>query len=371
MRLLVARPPSMSEGVHNVAINWLNDDILLSIFNCYRLNENIVWNKRLGWCKLTHVCQRWRHLIHEFKSHLGMHMQCTNGTPIVDTLNHLPPLPLLVDYTNAMAEQDEFGVYHALRLHNRVREIYLDLPPSILHKCLVLMDRHFPMLDRLKIVVDKITTTAFPSNAFLASNLRYLGLFDIRHAEILQLLTRLLTSTVSLVTLTLKYIQIYIHPTLLVARLSSLPQLKELTIGFRISIPRPSAGSDFLGEEGTPMTLPNLKYFHFTGDTAYLESLVSHIRAPDLEFLDLDIPLFDPFTLPHLSHFLNIAVGSRFEPHTARVHFHRHEVCIFTTHSNLSSPDGFFLLRVKRYQLDRRIDAQLRSASRLSPRCAV
>jgi hypothetical protein len=48
---------------------------------------------------------------------LGMYIECTNGTPIVDTLDHLPPLPLLVDYKCntgvPITEQDESGIYIA------------------------------------------------------------------------------------------------------------------------------------------------------------------------------------------------------------------------------------------------------------------
>jgi len=253
-----------------------------------------------------------------------------------------------------MTEQDELGVYHVLRLHNRVREIYLNLPHSILHKCLVLMDGHFPILDRLNLVVDKIITTTFPSNAFLAPNLRHLVLSDISLPEGLQLLTRLITSTVSLVTLKLSGIQTFFHPTLLVACLSSLSQLEELFICLSISSPRPIAERELLREKGIPITLPNLKTFQFIGDTAYLESLVSRIRAPHLECLNLDIPLFNLFTLPHLSHFINIAVG--FKPHTARVHFGRYTVCILMTYDNSPWSDGGFLLRVRRYRLDLQIN---------------
>jgi hypothetical protein len=50
-----------------------------------------------------------------------------------------------------LTEQDELGIYHALRLHDRVRHIHLHLPPSILHKVLVLMDEHFPILEHLSL----------------------------------------------------------------------------------------------------------------------------------------------------------------------------------------------------------------------------
>ena len=198
--------PPTSERESNVprpAVYWLNDDILLGIFHCYRLDEMNGWNDRLGWRKLLHVCQRWRHLIYECSSHLGMYITCTNGAPIVDTLDHLPPLPLIVKYTSTTrrTEQDELGIYQALRLHGRIRLIGIDLPPSILHKALALMDENFPILEHLSLSYscsadsgDRLPLTL--PKAFLAPNLRNLTLSGISLPRRL----RLLTSTVSLVT---------------------------------------------------------------------------------------------------------------------------------------------------------------------------
>ena len=124
--------PGMRATIHPPT-PWVNDDMLLSIFDCYRLDEDNGWNARLGWCKLSHVCQRWRHLIYECAFYLGMHINCTNGSPIVDMLVHLPPLPLVVDYEHTrgdvtLTEQNELGTHHALRLHDRVYHIDLKLP---------------------------------------------------------------------------------------------------------------------------------------------------------------------------------------------------------------------------------------------------
>ena len=154
----LAPPPPTSEDARrfNVpypAIHRLNDDILLGIFDCYRLDEKNGWNVRLGWCKLSHVCQRWRHLIYEYSSYLDMQIECTTGAPIADTLDHLPPLPLIINYRSTIGrtEQDELAVCHALQLHGRVRHIELrvSLSPSILHKALALMDGNFPILEHL------------------------------------------------------------------------------------------------------------------------------------------------------------------------------------------------------------------------------
>ena len=156
-----------------------------------------------------------------------MHIECTNGAPIVDTLDHLPPLPLIVNYTSESesttrrAEQDELWLYHILRLHGRIRHIELDLSPSILYKVLALMNENFPILERLSL------SGPFSSDSghrlpltlpkgFLAPNLLHLTLFDISLPKRL----RVLTSTVSLVTLKLINIQTssYFRPRLLVAR---------------------------------------------------------------------------------------------------------------------------------------------------------
>ena len=320
----------------------LEDDILLGIFNCYRLGDENGWNVRLGWCKLSHVCRRWRHLIHSSVFHLSMHILCTNGSPIVDTLDHLPPLPLLIDYldrgdptltissfpwdeTRVVSGEDELGIYHALRLHDRVRHINLHVvSPSTLDKSLRLMDRPFPILEHLSLSLTGDVMTSLGDvmftlpGAFLAPTLRHLDLLGIRLPKRL----RLLSSTPSLVTLKLTNIQAsgYFHPRLLVVRLESLPQLEELSIGFSIPTPRPSSERLLLGKQGTPVMLYNLKSLTFRGVSAYLERLISLIRAPVLR--ELDITLFNQlaFTLPHLSHFVNITEHITF-PQIATINF--------------------------------------------------
>ncbi|KAI9457243.1 hypothetical protein BJY52DRAFT_1378399 [Lactarius psammicola] len=363
-------PPTSERPGYDVqlytTINELNDDILLGIFNYYRLDEENAWNVRLGWCKLFHVCQRWRHLIHESAFHLDMHILCTNGTPIVDTLDHLPPLPLFIDYWHinvGMREQDELGIYHALRLRGRIRRIDLHLPPSILHKFLMLMDEPFPILEHLSlsITADKITTLTLPKT-FLAPNLRHLAHLGIGIPKRL----RLFSSTVSLVILRLLDIRAtgYLSPRLLVARLRSLPQLEELSIGFSVPIPRPSAERELLSKQGPPVTLPNLKDLMFRGVSAYLECLVAQIRAP---LVVLHITLFNQiaFALPHLSHFTNRPEMLKLP--TARITFWRDAVYINTDHQSARGHKERFVLRVMCKQLDWQIDGAAQICSALMP----
>ncbi|KAH9033762.1 hypothetical protein EDB85DRAFT_1050880 [Lactarius pseudohatsudake] len=118
-------PPTFERPGYPVlytSVNTLDDDILLGIFSYYRLDGENAWNDRLGWCQLSHVCRRWRHLVHSSAFHLDMLILCTNGTRTVDTLDHLPTLPLSVVYldTNATTSgKDELGMYRALRLRDR------------------------------------------------------------------------------------------------------------------------------------------------------------------------------------------------------------------------------------------------------------
>ncbi|KAH8988280.1 hypothetical protein EDB86DRAFT_2049806 [Lactarius hatsudake] len=311
-------------------INTLNDDILLfGIFNYYRLDDENAWNVRLGWCKISHVCRRWRYLVYSSAFHLGMYILCTNGTRTVDTLDHLPGLPLFIDYQDIINRQDESAIHHALLLRDRIRHISLHLPPSILHKFLMLIDEPFSILEHLSLSsATKEDTSLVLPKTFLAPNLRHLSLLGIDLPKKL----RLLSSTFSLITLTLKITRAsdYFLPRLLVARLQSLPQLEELSVGFSLPIPRPSAERELLGKRLTPITLPNLKHLKFQGVSAYLECFVAQIRAPLLE--RLDITLFNQlaFVLPHLSNLINTTEA--FKLPTATVLF-GNEVSIITDHA--------------------------------------
>ena len=373
----VAPPPPTSErpGYHVLytTIKTLNDDILLCIFDNFRLDPMNSWNVRLGWRTLFHVCHSWRHFIYQSAFRLGMHILCTNGTPRADTLDHLPPLPLVVDYREdgtrrsklvTISREDELGIYLALRMRDRIRRIVLQLPPLILHKSLTLMDESFPTLEHLSLsfTFGEITALTLPKT-FLAPNLRHLTLHGIGLPKRL----RFLSSVVSLVSLELTNIGAfgYFLPRLLVARLQSHPQLEELSIGFSHPKPRPSAEMEMLSKQGTPAAFPSLKNLRFRGTSAYLECLITQIRAPLLERLDITLFNQIAFALPHLSHFTDITEGLKLP--TAKVFFGRDEVSVTTApHSTIIS-DSPFILRVRCKQLDWQIDCAAQICSALIP----
>ena len=258
---------------------------------------------------------------------------------MVNTLDHLPLLPLFVHYhyshhsAYTVLEQDEFKIYHTLRSHGRIRHMKLSLPPSILQKVLPLMKEYFPILEHLYLSSwfstdggHRLPLTL--PKTFLAPNLQHLTLIGIGLPKRL----RVLTSALSLVTLELRNIQTssYFRPRLLVARLGSLPLLEALTITFSIPIPRPSTERELLGENGAPITLPSLKTLRFKGIGAYMESFVAQIRVPLLE--QLSIRLFNQiaFVLPHLFYLINNT--EVFKLPSARIGFHNDEVGVSTFH---------------------------------------
>ena len=293
---------------------------------------------------------------------------------MVNMLDHLPPLPLFVDYrsTAGRTKQDELGIYQALRLHGRVRHIELILPPSILHKALGLMNENFPILEHLYLGLSSLFSPdgghslpplplALPK-AFLAPNLLHLTLPSISPLRRL----RFLTSTVSLVTLELRNIRTsgYFRPRLLVARLRSLPQLEELSLEFSIPIPRPSTERELLGENGAPITLPSLKILQFHGVGAYLESLVAQIRVPLLERLVITLFNQIAFVLPHFFYLINNT--KVFMLSGARVGFY-HDGVFVSSDPNHDLGRTPFTLRVRCKPLDWQIDCAVQICQGLIP----
>ena len=365
-------PPTSREPVYQVlytSINTLNDDALLIIFKHHRPADDERNGALRPWWSLARVCRRWRRLIYESALYLDAHIICTEGTPVVDKLSLLPPLPLVVNYRSRnIRARDELGISHVLRLRDRVRRIDIRLPPSNLRKLLVLMDEPFQILEHLHLAstTDQDTSLILPET-LLAPNLRHLTLLGIKLSTELSLLS----SAISLVTLTLENIRdsAYLLPELLITRLCAFRQLEELSIRFAIPLPHSGAESEFLDALETPTTLPRLKRLTFRGVGAYLESLAAQIRAPSLE--QLHVTLFDQgfFVLPHLSNFVNKAEGLQL-PIVAKIIFEQGGLTLTTDHRRwhqLRNESSGFSLRVICDVFDRHVDCAAQICNTLGP----
>ena len=325
----------MADETH---IHNLDDDSLLQIFSYYRQTfsyywpEEDNWNLRLKWRKLTHVCQRWRYLIFDSSSLLDMCLRLTNKSPSIDTLCHLPSLPLVIDYWHEswvgwdLTRKDEANIHLGLQRHGRVCRVAVQAPSSSLRIFLEPMNKPFPRLGDLSL---SSTTTEEPSlvlpETLRAPFLRSLALHGIGLPKGLSLLS----SMISLSTLTLSHIpdSFYFSPGCLVTQLRGLYCLEELSIGFAIPIPLPSSEGRLLPAPIPPVTLPALKRLTFQGVGVYLENLVAQINTPLLEQLSLTLFFELAFTLVNLAEFIHRT--KRFRCPTAQVIFNNEGASIY------------------------------------------
>jgi hypothetical protein len=307
----------------------LDDDSLLNLFRLYRpdfvdedeTNDDIVllggnWDRERWWYKLTQVCRRWRYLILDSATYLGLCLLCTYGTPVADMLAHSPPLPLIVNHFgldghNITVEVEE-GILLALQHRDRVRRIRLDMPVPNLQRLLLAMDGEFPMLENLVLMPpDKHDVGLVLPKAFQAPHVHHLILvnFDFPIGS------ALLTTGVGLVTLFLDYIfpSAYFRPNYFVERLTLMPQLEILGLSFHSPIPIREFKRQLLQ---TPVrahaTLPNLRWFDFRGVSAYLEAVLPHMTTPLLE--KLQVIFFNQLTvsIPCLLQFMSAAPNLKF-----------------------------------------------------------
>jgi hypothetical protein len=205
-------------------------------------------------------------------------------------LAHSPSLPLDFDYIEndtEIAAEDEEGAFLALKQYNRLRRVRMSAPVTSVQKLIVAMDDEYPILEYLIIgrpVEDESSICQFPET-LQAPNLRHLYL----HGFALPMGSRLLTTAVGLVTLSLSMVHTstYFHPNILLRWLSFMPQLKMLMVYFQFPIPNRDVERQLTHTPiaAAPITLPNLRNFDFGGVGTYLEALVHRITTPRLENL--------------------------------------------------------------------------------------
>ena len=337
-------------------IHDLDNDSLLQIFSCYRLEDQDKWYLRLSWRKLTHICRRWRYLIFDSSTHLDMYLRLTNGFPSLNRLRHLPPLPMVIDYSvkpSTFALKDEDNILAGLRQNGRVHRLALHAPSSRLQKWLTALDKPFPRLGDLSL----LSTTTEETNLVLpetlnAPFLHHLSLQGIGLSKGLSSLSSMIT----LSTISLTHIRdsCYFSPGHLVTQLRDLLLLEELSIGFANPIPLPSSEAELLPAPIPPVTLPNLGRLTFRGVGVYLDNLVAQINTPLLEQLSLTLFFELAFTLVNLAEFIRRTegVGCR----VARVIFDKDSASIFTGHSEQWST-GKLSLRVNCESLDWQVDS--------------
>jgi F-box-like len=308
-----------------VTIDTLPDVALLEIFDFYMYEEQIE-----AWYALVHVCRQWRKVVFGSPRRLNLRLYCRGGTPVQETLDVWPPLPIVIMVYGDEA-WDEADIVAALERTDRVCGI--DLWPGYVpnwrfEKLFAAMQQPFPALTRLQLHCEARDETApVLSNSFLggsAPQLQSLILGGIPYPG----LPKLLRSAIHLVTLELSHIPHsgYFSPEAMVIGLSVLTRLEKLVFGFD----SPQCSPDRKRRHTPPPTrtlLPVLTTFHFKGVGEYLEDLVARIDAPLLDDFEITFLHQLVFDTPQLTQF--ISRTPRFNAYDgARVVFSELEVSI-------------------------------------------
>jgi hypothetical protein len=304
-------------------IDILPDDVLLVIFDFYVTVDGYQITKRAieAWQSLVHVCRRWRCLVFGSSHRLNLELICTPGTPVRESLDVWPALPLSVEGTIFPSTPVD-NIVAALGHRDRVCRIHLHGVSRSLQwdKVLAAMQVPFPALTRLQVLLrcdNNETAPAIP-NTFLGGSaplLRHFTLDGIPFPGI----TNLLLSATHLVNLYLDDIPLsgYISPEAMVNCLSVMTSLESLSLSFDFLYSQPR-------RHPPPMTrsiLPGLTTFCFKGASEYLDDLVARIDAPRLHHLFITFRLGQMnFDTPH-AHFVQfISRTPRFqEPNEAHV----------------------------------------------------
>ena len=296
-----------------VTIGKLPDDVLLEIFvHVIGPSYSTLSGPRRfedGWRTLVHVYRRWRSVVLASPRRLDLQLFCTNTRPVKKLLDIWPAsLPISIYSYHHSWQSPLRGVANlmaSLEQQNRVRGICIRGAPNSLLKQFVAM-KAFPALTILILTSNDKQAPVLP-DSFLggsAPRLREIHLTGIPFPGI----GKLLLSTTDLVTLYLWDIPHsgYISPEAMVSSLSTLARLEKLDLRFRSPRSR-AVRENRQASLLTRVVLPALIELYFTGDSEYLEDIVSRIDVPLLN--NVDITFFNQlvFDTPQLRHFVSRA----------------------------------------------------------------
>jgi hypothetical protein len=288
-------------------IEMLSDDILLDIFDFYRLDALTRSGGRpWRWHRLAHVCQKWRHIISTSPRRLDLRIFCDDRTPI-DILHIWPTLPLAVSF-KATRESTLMpkNITAALRHLDRIWQVELHVTSSMTTSLAEMIQKPCRALESISITVEDATGTSIPvHNAFLgrsAPQLKEIKLGGIFYP--FPKLRQVLLSTNTLVELRLSKIpnSVYFSPDDLVTGLSTLVRLKSLSVGFNFTASHRPPNVTHPPPQHT--TLPSLTSLDFHGASEYLEGFMARINSPVLS--KITIRLFNQifFEIPQFCQFI-------------------------------------------------------------------
>ena len=260
----------------------LPDVVLLETFAFY-VDQDKEWVE--AWHTLVHVCRKWRNVVFGSPRRLNLQLFCTHSTPVRETIDAWPLLPILVS-GYGYEERGADNIFAALEHNDRIRLLNLiDFPSSQMEELLVAIQQPFPALTSLRLRSSEtvpVVTAAFLGGS--APQLQTLTLESIPFPG----LPKLLLSTNHLVRLDLRRIPLsgYFSPESIVTGLAVLTSLQTLYIEFKSPKSRPDR-KDRRPPPQSHTHLPALTKLRFLGVSEYLDDLVARIDAPLLDELDI------------------------------------------------------------------------------------
>ena len=277
----------------------LTDIALLEIFDFFYADA---WIE--AWYTLVHVCRKWRNIVFWSPRRLNLRLYCTDRTPVRETIDAWPPLPIHVKCFGHDTRGKD-NILAALEHSDRIRKLDLsNFPSSHMDQFLEAMHRPFSALAHLAFHYRGETVQIVPAS-FLGGSAPQLQTLDLYRIPFPGLPNLLLSAT-RLVQLQLHLIPHsgYFSPEAMVTALTVLASLENLHIKFGSPQSRP----DQKTRRPPPPTrtlLLTLKHLWFVGVSEYLDDLVARIDAPLLD--ELEISFFHQliYDTPQLTEFIN------------------------------------------------------------------
>ena len=255
---------------------------------------------------LSHVCQRWRHILFAWPNHLDLRLACTSGTAASKALDVWPTLPIsLRSILNRNAPGGD-DIISALEHRNRISGIdLLSLTKRQLKRCATLMQEQFHSLKTLCLSCRaEVRDVPVITDTFLGGSAPRLQMIELCHIPF-PTLPKLLLSANYLVRLSLEDITRagYISPDVMATCLAMLTRLDSFNISFRSWRSFPNRIT-----RHAPLTravLPVLTGFVFEGVSEYSEELMARIDAPSLCCLHLKFFHQPALEIPQVPHFIH------------------------------------------------------------------
>jgi hypothetical protein len=307
--------------IGRVTIYTLPDFVLLEVFHFYVDQTALVE----VWQRLVHVCRKWRNIVFGSPRRLHLQLFCSNETPVRETLDVWPSLPIVMKY-HYPSTSDVDNVLAALEHHDRLCQVTLwGVPSPQLEIFSAVIKEPHPSLTHLWLKSnddDKAAPVHVIPDSFLGGSAPRLRLLFLTRVPFPGL-PKLLISAADLVHLELHDIPHsgYILPETIATCISTSTGLNSLVLKFESLRSRPVRESRRPPPQ-TRSVLPALTDFSFTGVSEYLEDLVARIDAPLLRYMS--IVFFHQLILhtPQLTQFISRTPTLKFSGQTqARVLF--------------------------------------------------